>query len=76
MPISITRKIIDAILDGSLAKCETAKHIRTGFSVPMTAKIPPEILMPESGWGSIADYASAADELMNLFKRARNEIIN
>ena len=78
IPIKITRSIIDGILDGSFADARTFVHIYTGFTVPdiPSSVIPMEVLHPEIGWGSNADYASAAGELMNLFKRARNEIIN
>lgn len=67
MPIATTRMIIDKIHDGSLASCETFRHTYTGFSVPVSADIPEELLSPELSWDSLEAYKQKAAELIELF---------
>ena len=66
MPISITRMIIDRILDGSLAKCITIKHSGSDLSIPATSEIPKEVLIPQLGWSSKEEY----DKALNYISRA------
>jgi phosphoenolpyruvate carboxykinase (ATP) len=67
MPISVTRKIIDKIHDGTLSLAKTFYHEPTGFDVPMDPDIPYELLVPEESWQSKDAYAKKASALMSLF---------
>jgi len=69
MPISITRMIIDRILDGSLAKQSLIHHAPTGLYIPMCSDIDQSILIPEKGWDSIAAYRRQASKLIALFEK-------
>ena len=74
MPIAITRKIIDKILDGSLASCVTVKHHGTNLSIPITSDIPRHILIPQLGWLNEYDYNAAAEDLKLKFEIQRNKL--
>ena len=74
MPISITRNIVDKILNGTLAKCVTIVHHNTGLTIPVSSEIPREVLVPELGWASIKDYKIASAQLMDKFENQRNSI--
>jgi len=74
MPISITRMIIDRILDGSLAKCVTIKHTGTNLSIPVTSEIPKDILVPQLGWSCKEEYNAMANKLSIKFAKQRNSI--
>ena len=69
IPISVTRKIIDAIHDSSLEASSVFKHKYTGFTVPLVSKdiIPSNILHPESGWQDIKEYEKKVKELIKQF---------
>ncbi len=69
IPISVTRKIIDSIHSGHLAKAKTFKHEYTGFTVPIVENslIPLEILKPEKGWYDLKDYEDKVSDLMADF---------
>lgn len=71
--ISNTRKIIDGILDGSFATCKTKKHAYTAMTIPLSDKINKNVLFPELSWGSIEDYAEAANSLKKLFNEQKNK---
>ena len=73
MPIGVTRSIVDKILDGSLARCETAFHPPTGFTVPLHDSIPQQFLMPELSWEDPEEYQRKSQELMDLFDEHKNE---
>ena len=72
MPIGITRSIIDKILDGSMTKCITIIHDKTGLSIPVSSEIPREVLIPELGWVNQEKYKNAASELSKKFENQKN----
>tara|TARA_A100001515_G_scaffold91598_1_gene73034 strand:+ start:4055 stop:5515 length:1461 start_codon:yes stop_codon:yes gene_type:complete len=72
IPIAITRKIIDKILDGTLSSCETIVHPATKLLIPVTSEIPVEILLPEVGWSNLDEYKKAAAQLNKKFDNQRN----
>lgn len=74
MPISVTRLIIDKIHDGTLAKCETFLHEKTGFNVPICSDIPDTLTSPETSWSSLEDYDLKASQLMHLFSEQEKNI--
>ena len=51
MNLGYTRAMIQAALNGELAKTETAKHDIFGLEVPLHVPgVPDEVLMPEQTW--------------------------
>jgi phosphoenolpyruvate carboxykinase (ATP) len=74
MPISVTRAIVDCILDGTLSECSTKTHISTGFSVPQHPSIPQLFLDPITSWASATEYREKALELMSLFDEQERKL--
>lgn len=69
MKLKITRAIIDAIHDGTLAAAPTQQDPLFGLHVPTTcAHVPSEILIPRNAWSDEAAYDAAAAKLANLFR--------
>ena len=71
-----TRKIIDAILDGSLAKCKTAVHEHTGLTIPRTSKVNRKILYPEKSWSSLESYQESVSNLKALFSKQGSNVLS
>lgn len=70
MKLSITRAIVDAIHDGSLARAETRVDPVFGFEVPTScAGVSPEVLDPRSTWRDPAAYDASARHLAELFRK-------
>ena len=67
MPISVTRNIIDLILNNSLSSCPTEMHYPTGFTVPKHPSINEKFTTPENSWEDKDKYEQKASELMHLF---------
>lgn len=68
MKLKITRAIIDAIHDGSLAKVETTTDPVFGFAVPTTCpNVSSELLQPRNTWADPAAYDATAKKLAGLF---------
>ncbi len=68
MSIAHTRRIIDAIHDGSLAKAPTTTDPIFGFEVPtLCPGVPEEVLVPERTWGDPAAYREMSARLAALF---------
>jgi|TARA_R110001599_G_scaffold71320_1_gene199078 phosphoenolpyruvate carboxykinase (ATP) len=67
MPISVTRNIIDLILNNSLSSCPTEMHYPTGFTVPKHPSIDEKFTTPENSWEDKDKYEQKASELMHLF---------
>lgn len=74
MPISVTRKIIDAIHDGSLVQAELKKHEPTGFIVPMLDTVKEKYLIPELGWDSAEAYHTKLNILLEKFALQKQNI--
>ncbi|MDA2433713.1 phosphoenolpyruvate carboxykinase (ATP) [Bacillus cereus] len=69
MNLGYTRAMIQAALNGELAKTETAKHDIFGLEVPLHVPgVPDEVLMPEQTWADKVAYRAKAIELANEFK--------
>jgi phosphoenolpyruvate carboxykinase (ATP) len=74
MPIGMTRAIVAAILDGSLATAATEIDPIFGFAVPRAVPgIPPTVLHPRASWPDTAAYdataARLARDLVENFQR-------
>lgn len=68
MKLSLTRAIIDAIHNGSLASAPTVKDAIFGFDVVSeVAGVPSEVLIPRNAWSDKAAYDATAKKLANLF---------
>jgi phosphoenolpyruvate carboxykinase (ATP) len=68
MKLSLTRAIIDAIHNGTLAKAPTQKDPTFGFEVITECPgVPSEVLIPRNTWSDKAAYDAAANKLATLF---------
>ena len=68
MPIKATRALLNAALDGSLAKATFRKDPNFGFDVPVAVSgVDSAILDPRGTWGDKADYDATAQKLVGQF---------
>jgi phosphoenolpyruvate carboxykinase (ATP) len=68
MSLKVTRAIIDAIHDGSLADVPTETDPVFGFEVPTECPgVPDEILQPRNTWDDPAAYDEAREKLAKRF---------
>jgi phosphoenolpyruvate carboxykinase (ATP) len=68
MPIKVTRTLLRAALDGSLAKAPMRTDPHFGFAVPESeAGIESRILDPRATWSDKADYDAHAKKLVSMF---------
>ncbi|HEY4154018.1 MAG TPA: phosphoenolpyruvate carboxykinase (ATP), partial [Puia sp.] len=68
IPLSYTRAIVSAILDGKLGNCNWKVHPVFHFAMPETCPgLPEKILNPESSWENPAEYQLKARELAGRF---------
>jgi phosphoenolpyruvate carboxykinase (ATP) len=68
MKLSLTRRIIDAIHSGELAKAPTQRDKTFGFEVvTQCSGVPSEVLIPRDTWKDPAAYDAAAKKLAQLF---------
>jgi phosphoenolpyruvate carboxykinase (ATP) len=69
MPIKVTRGLLAAALDGSLAAAPYRTDPFFGLSIPLAAPgIEPSILNPVETWSSPDDFAVAATNLVDMFR--------
>ncbi len=69
MPISATRALIRAALDGSLRQSPTRLHATFGLQVPVAcAGVPADILDPRGTWSDASAYDEQAHRLADLFR--------
>ncbi|KAJ7300052.1 hypothetical protein O6H91_17G014800 [Diphasiastrum complanatum] len=70
MKLSYTRKIIDAIHNGSLLKANYSQTPIFGLHIPDNVEeVPSEILHPENMWADKKAYTETLKKLASLFKR-------
>jgi phosphoenolpyruvate carboxykinase (ATP) len=68
MPLAVTRALVNAALDGSLAKAEMRTDCHFGFHVPKQVDgVPSHMLDPRQCWANVAEYEKAASHLVALF---------
>ncbi|MCH7860762.1 MAG: phosphoenolpyruvate carboxykinase (ATP), partial [Proteobacteria bacterium] len=68
MPIRVTRALLNAALDGSLAQAEFRKDPNFGFMVPVAVPgVDGAILDPRAAWANKADYDATAGRLVDQF---------
>ena len=69
MPIKATRALLNAALDGSLAKAEFRTDPNFGFEVPVAVTgVDPKILNPRETWADTAAYDAQAARLVSMFR--------
>ncbi|WP_298958346.1 phosphoenolpyruvate carboxykinase [uncultured Methylobacterium sp.] len=69
MPIRVTRRLLTAALDGSLAKADFRRDPYFGFSVPTSVPgVEPHILYPVKTWQDKAAFAETAKRLVGMFQ--------
>ncbi len=69
MPIAVTRAVVRAILDGSLAEMPTVADPVFGFLVPISCpNIPQDLLDPSRTWPNADAFDSAARRLATSFQ--------
>jgi phosphoenolpyruvate carboxykinase (ATP) len=69
MPIAVTRALLDAALDGSLARAEIRIDPHFGFRVPMAVPgVDSHILDPRQTWSDQAAYDIQAARLVAMFR--------
>jgi len=70
-PLKVTRKIVDSIHDGSLAKCEFKKSPVFNLSIPTALEgVPSELLEPSQAWADKAAYQKTNEKLAGMFSAA------
>jgi phosphoenolpyruvate carboxykinase (ATP) len=70
-PLKYTRKIIDAIHDGSLEKAEYENFPVFNLKVPKTiADVPSELLNPEKAWANKDNFSTEVVKLAKMFQEA------
>ncbi|USG61342.1 phosphoenolpyruvate carboxykinase [Sneathiella marina] len=68
MPIGYTRALVNAALDGTLAKTDTEKDPFFGLAMPVSCSgVPTEILNPRNTWSDKAAYDAKAQDLVSRF---------
>jgi phosphoenolpyruvate carboxykinase (ATP) len=69
MPIRVTRRLLTAALDGSLAKADYRRDPYFGFAVPTSVPgVEPHILYPVKTWQDKAAFAETAKRLVEMFR--------
>ncbi len=70
-PLSVTRKIIDSIHDGSLAQASFSKTAVFNLSIPAALNgVDSQLLDPSKSWQSKAAYDEAVVQLAGMFDDA------
>ena len=68
MPISATRALLTAALNGSLDKAEFRRDPNFGFEVPVAVPgVPEDLLDPRRTWADAAAYDAQARKLVGMF---------
>ena len=68
MKLAHTRAMVDAILDGRLAKASTHADPVFGLQIPESCPdVPPEVLNPRSTWADGDAYDAQARKLAGMF---------
>jgi phosphoenolpyruvate carboxykinase (ATP) len=70
MPLKVTRALIDAIHDGTLAKAEYEVYPGWGLAIPRKVSgVPAELLNPALAWKDKASFVVTSNELIKMFQK-------
>ena len=70
MPIKVTRRLLTAALDGSLARTTFRTDPYFGLAVPTSVPgVEPHILEPVKTWANKAEFAATAKHLVDMFSK-------
>jgi phosphoenolpyruvate carboxykinase (ATP) len=70
MPIRVTRRLLTAALDGSLAQADFRRDPYFGFAVPTSVPgVEPHILYPVKTWQDKAAFGQTAKQLVDMFRK-------
>jgi len=70
MPIAVTRALLSAALDGSLAAAEMVEDPVFGFLAPRSVPgVPANMLNPRDTWADKAAYDTQAKKVADLFRK-------
>ena len=68
-PIRVTRRLLSAALDGSLAKADFRRDPYFGFAVPSSVPgVEPHILFPVKTWANKVEFDKTARKLIGMFR--------
>jgi len=71
MPLKVTRAVIDAIHDGSLAKESYDVYPGWGLHIPRRAgSVPAHLLDPRKAWKDVKEFNHTTKELVGMFQRS------
>ncbi|MBV9753405.1 MAG: phosphoenolpyruvate carboxykinase (ATP), partial [Hyphomicrobiales bacterium] len=69
MPIRVTRRLLGAALDGSLARADFRRDPYFGFAVPSSVPgVEPHILYPVKTWANKGEFDKTARRLIGMFR--------
>ena len=69
MPIRVTRRLLEAVLDGSLNRAKFRTDPYFGLAVPTSVPgVEPHLLNPVKTWSSKAEFAETAKKLVDMFR--------
>src|SRR6516165_1149363 len=69
MPIQVTRRLLAAVLDGTLAKADFRTDPYFGLKVPTSVPgIEPHILYPAKTWARKEEFVATAKKLVEMFR--------
>ena len=69
MPIRVTRRLLAAVLDGSLARATFRTDPYFGLAVPESVPgVEPHLLYPVKTWASKSEFAASAQKLIDMFR--------
>ncbi|MBV9516939.1 MAG: phosphoenolpyruvate carboxykinase [Hyphomicrobiales bacterium] len=69
MPIRVTRRLLAAALDGSLARADFRRDPYFGFAVPSSVPgVEPHILYPVKTWANKGEFDKTARRLIGMFR--------
>ena len=69
MPIRVTRRLLAAVLDGTLNKMHFRTEASFGLAVPTSVPgVEPDLLSPIKTWASREEYEETAKKLVDMFR--------
>ena len=73
IPLSVTRNIIDQIVQGRLKDCKFSRENLSEMNVPIDSDTPKEYIVPEHSWDKIEEYRAALNKFNLLVSKQKNK---